>query len=191
MNDLPSVKTPCPGIRVLHDEGTLIERLGKPFSAYTIIHTGRLVILSTTGAMDHELFNELKQLRIVYRELRGHEAVNLLWSMQLSMRFEKDDNMCMRKAPFLELNCVKKARNITKYVILNVMNKGVKFGMEDMCDQIKTCGSSLTIKQSILNLWPCRIGSHGDEKVSSFKVPINGQGILAKLLYIACATRER
>jgi hypothetical protein len=28
--------------------------------------------------MNHELFNELKQLRIVHRELRRHKAVHLL-----------------------------------------------------------------------------------------------------------------
>jgi hypothetical protein len=69
VNGQPSVETPCPGIRVFCDGGTLIERLGKPLSAYTTLHTGRLVILSTTGAMNHELLDELKQLRIVHRKL--------------------------------------------------------------------------------------------------------------------------
>jgi hypothetical protein len=64
-DDLPSVETPCPGIRVFCNGGTLIKRLGKPFSAYFILHTGRLLVLSTTGTMDHELFDELKQLRTV------------------------------------------------------------------------------------------------------------------------------
>ena len=59
--------------------------------------------------MDHELFDELKQLRVVYRKLRGHKAVNLLWSMQLGMRFEENNDMSVRKASLLKLNGVKKA----------------------------------------------------------------------------------
>src|ERR1700679_209979 len=56
---LPSVKTPCPGIGVFCDRGALIEGLGKPFGAYTILHAGRLSILITARAMNHELFNKL------------------------------------------------------------------------------------------------------------------------------------
>ncbi len=59
--------------------------------------------------MNHELFDELKQLRIVHRKLRGHEAVNLLWGMQLGMRLQENNDVCMRKAPFLKLNSVKEA----------------------------------------------------------------------------------
>jgi hypothetical protein len=189
-NDLPSVETPCPGIRVFRDGGTLIERLGKPFSAYTVLHTGRLLVLITTGAMDHELLDKLKQLRIVDRKLRGHEAVNLLWSTQLGMRFEEDNNVSVRKAPLLKLNGVKEARNVTKHTVLNVTNEGVEFGMKDTCDYIRTCSSCLIVKQSVLDLRPCRIGSHGDEKVTSSKVPVDGQGILAKLLHVARTARE-
>jgi hypothetical protein len=69
VNGLPSVKTSCPGIRVFCDGGTLIKRLWKSFSAFVTIHTGRVLVLSTTGTMDHELFDELKQLRTVDRKL--------------------------------------------------------------------------------------------------------------------------
>ncbi len=69
-NGVASVMMSCPGIRVFSDSGTLIERLGKCFCACSMIHTGRVGILITTGAMDHELFDKLKQLRIVLRKLR-------------------------------------------------------------------------------------------------------------------------
>jgi hypothetical protein len=165
-NGLPSVETPCPGIKVFYDGDTLIERLGKPFSAYTTLHTGRLVILSTTRAMNHELLDELKQLRIVHRELRRHKAVHLLWCVQLGMWFKEDNDVSMRKAPLLELNGVKKACTFTKHAIFDVFDKREKLGMEDMCDEIRTLSSCLIMKQGILDLWPSRIGSHGDEKVS-------------------------
>ena len=61
------------------------EGFGKSFGAYTILHIGGPGILSTTGAMNHELLDKLKQLRIVYRKLRGHKAVNLLWSAKFGM----------------------------------------------------------------------------------------------------------
>jgi hypothetical protein len=85
LKSLASVKTPCSCIRVICDRGVLIKGLGKTFTTCIIDHTGGFGILSTTGAMNHELFDKLKQLRIVHRKLRGHEAVNLLWSVQLGM----------------------------------------------------------------------------------------------------------
>ena len=51
--------------------------------------------------------------------------------------------------------------------------------------------SWLVVKKGILNLRPSRIGSHGNEKVSTSKVSVDGQGILTELLHITCATRER
>jgi hypothetical protein len=186
VNGLASVKTPCPSIRVFCDGGMLIEGLGKPLSAHITLHIGRLLILSTTGAMNHELFNELKQLRVVHRELRRHEAVHLLWCTQLGMWFKEDNDMSMRKAPLLELNGIKEACRSTKHAIFNVFNEGEKLGIEDTCDKIRTLSSCLVVKQSILNLWPSRIGSHGDEKVSSSKIPVNGQGILTVVAYNVC-----
>ena len=131
---LPSVETPCPGIRIFFDGGALIKGLGKTFSACTILHTGRVLILSTTGTMNHELFDELKQLRIVHRKLRGHKAINLLWCTQLGMGLKEDNDMCMWKAPLLELNGVKEARNVTKDAIFDVTDERVKLGMKDPYD---------------------------------------------------------
>jgi hypothetical protein len=88
-NDLASVKMPCPCIRVFYDSGALIKGLRKPFGAFAILNARGLPVLFITGTMDHELFDQLKQLRIVHRKLRGHEAVNLLWGMQLGMGLRK------------------------------------------------------------------------------------------------------
>ncbi len=90
-----------------------------------MIHTGRVGILITTGAMDHELFDQLKQFRVVLRKLRGEKAIDLLWSAQLGMRLQEDNDVSMRKAPLLKLNGVKEASSITKETMCNVMNEGV------------------------------------------------------------------
>jgi hypothetical protein len=75
--------------------------------------------------MDHELLDKVKQLRMINRKLRRHEAVYLFRSVQLGMRLEEDNDVSMRKAPFLELNGVKKACTVTKNAILDISNKGV------------------------------------------------------------------
>jgi len=90
-----------------------------------MIHTGRVGILITTGAMDHKLFDKLKQFRVVLRKLRGEKAIDLLWSAQLGMRLQEDNDVSMRKAPLLKLNGVKEASSITKETMCNVMNEGV------------------------------------------------------------------
>jgi hypothetical protein len=191
LKGVASVTTSCPGIGVLCDGGALTEGLGKTFGTGAILHAGRPPIFITTGAMNHELLDKLKQLRMILRKLRGHETVDLLWSMQLGMRLEEDNDVSVRKAPLLELDRIKEARNVTKHPILDVFDEGVKLGMEDTRDQVGTLSSCLTIEQLILDFRPGRIGSHGDEKVSSSKMPVDGQGVLTELLHEACATRER
>src|SRR6266852_3593380 len=62
--------------------------------------------------------------------------------------------------------------------------------MKDTCRQIGSISRCLIVKQLILNFRPIRICSHGDEKVSSTKMSIDGQGILTELLHITCATRK-
>ena len=59
--------------------------------------------------MDHKLLDEVKQLMIVHGELRRHETVNLLWSVQFGIRLKENNDVRMRKAPLLKLNDVKVA----------------------------------------------------------------------------------
>ncbi len=106
------------------------------------------------------------------------------------MRLQKDNDMSMRKAPLLKLNGVKEASSFTKETMLDIINEGVKLGMEDTGDQIRTCRRSLIEEKGILDLRPMRIGSHCDEKISSSKIPVDSQGILAELLHESSATRE-
>ena len=170
---LSGVNNSKPYFRKFCDGGVLSEGLRKPFGAYAILHTGRLLII-TIGTINHELFDKFKQHRMVLRKPRGHEAVNLLWGMQLDMRLENNNDVSMRKAPLLKLYSIKKACNFTKHAILNVFDEGMKLGMKDMCDQVRTLSSCLVVKQLILNFRLGSICSHGDEKVTSFKMLIDG-----------------
>src|SRR6266849_3095716 len=140
--------------------------------------------------MNHKLLDKLKQLGMVDRKLRRHETVNLLWSTQLGMRLKEDDDVSMWKAPLLKLDGVKEACNVTKDAIFNISDERVKLGMKDTCRQIGSISRCLIVKQLILDFRPIRICSHGDEKVSSTKMSIDGQGILTELLHITCATRK-
>jgi hypothetical protein len=62
---------------------------------------------------------------------------------------------------------------------------------EDMNDQVRMIRGRLAWKECRFDLRPCRVGSHGDEKVSSTKIPIDGQGILTELLHVVSAASER
>ncbi len=146
--------------------------------------------MSSTGIVNHELLDKLKQLGMVDRKLRRHETVNLVWSAQLGMRLKEDDDMSMWKAPLLKLDGVKKACNVPKNAVFDISDEGAKLGMKDTCRQIRSLSRCLTVKQLILDFRPIRIGSHGDEKISTSKMPVDGQGILTELLHVTCAARE-
>jgi hypothetical protein len=67
---LASIETSCPGIGIFCNGGVVTEGLWKTFGTGFILHTGGLLILCTTGAMDHELLNQFKQLRIPQEALK-------------------------------------------------------------------------------------------------------------------------
>jgi len=140
--------------------------------------------------MDHKLLDQVKQDFIVFRKLRGHETVNLLWSAQLCLRFKKNDDMSMRKATLLKLNGVEISDNLAQNTILDVMNERLKLGMKSANHQVRAITGSLAREEVVFDLRPGRIGSHGDEKVPSTKVAINGQCILTMLLHVASAARK-
>jgi hypothetical protein len=79
LNSPASVVTPGASIRVLSDGSLLPELLGKALGALAIDHARCIRILNTARPMNHELLDQLKQLRIVLWELRGHQAINVLW----------------------------------------------------------------------------------------------------------------
>jgi hypothetical protein len=79
LNSPASVAMPGASIRVLSDGSLLLELLGKVFRAFAIDHARCIMILVTARPMNHELFDQLKQLRIVLWKLRGHQAINVLW----------------------------------------------------------------------------------------------------------------
>jgi hypothetical protein len=101
---LHNVAAPGASIRVLSDSGLWSEGLGKTLGTGAIDHARSIGVLSTTETMNHELLNKFKQLRIVGREFRGYKLINALWSAQLGMVLEKDNDVGMRKATLLKFN---------------------------------------------------------------------------------------
>jgi len=140
--------------------------------------------------MDHKLLDQLKQDFIVFRKLRRYETVNLLWSAQLGIRMKKDDDMGMRKTTLLKLNHVEISKDLSQNTILNVMNERLKLGMKSANHQVRAITGSLAREEVVFDLRLGRIGSHGDEKVPSTKVVIDGQCILTVLLHVASAARK-
>ena len=140
--------------------------------------------------MNHECFDKFKKLIIVEGEFRRHEAVNLLWCAQFSLRFQEDDDVCVWKPSLLKLYGIEEPSHGTKYAILDVIDEGLKLGMEDAHHQVRTIRSLLARQQCILNLRPTGVGSHGHKKIPSSKVAIDGQGILAMLLHVSGASSK-
>ena len=64
-----SVPAPGGSISILRNSCLIPKRLGKAFGATSILHARGIGVLSTTGLMDHQLLDQLKQLRIVLRKL--------------------------------------------------------------------------------------------------------------------------
>ena len=70
------------------------------------MHTGRIGIVSTTGSVYRELFNQLKKLRflIFIWKLCREKGVYVFRSLKLVIRMEEDDYVDMRKATLLKFN---------------------------------------------------------------------------------------
>jgi len=153
-------------------------------------HAGRSRIFSTTGPMDHELFNMFKEGRVGIWELRRHKAINIFWSVQLGARLEEDNDMSMRETSLLKLNGVEMSCPSTQYIISDILDKRLKLGTKHSDHQVREISRMLTWKECSLNLRPVRIGSHGDEEIPSSIVPVDGQGILQVLLHVASAASK-
>jgi hypothetical protein len=187
---MASIRAPGASIRVFCDGSLLPKRLRKALRTLAIHHARCIRVLGSARPMNHKLLDEFKQLIIAMWKFRGHKAINMLWGAQLGMRLKKDNNMSMRKATLLELNCVEIGSHITQDTLLNISNKRLKLSMKNANHQVRAIWGSLVIKKCTLNFWPVRIGSHGDEKISSSIIAINGQCILTMLLHIASAARK-
>jgi hypothetical protein len=103
---LASVMMPGASIRVFSNSGLWPKGLGKTLRIAAIDYARSTRVLIAIGSVNHELFDEFKQFRIVSGEFRRHKTVNVPWSVQLGTRVEKDNNVGMRKATLLKLNGV-------------------------------------------------------------------------------------
>jgi len=147
-------------------------------------------ILSTTGPMNHECFDLVKERRIGSWKLRRHEAINVFWSTQLGLRLKEDNNVGMRKTPLLKLNGIEVSCPSTQFIISDILDKRLKLGMEHSNYQVRAISTLLTWKECRLDLRPLRIGSHGDKEVPTPIVSVDGQSILQVLLHVASAASE-
>jgi len=98
--------------------------------------------------------------------------------------------MCMRQAPLLKLDGVEVGRPRPQDALLDVLDEGLKLGIEHMNNQVRAICRCLTMKKCRGDLRPVRIGSHSDEKVASSIMPVNCQGILQVLLHVVSAASE-
>jgi hypothetical protein len=121
LKNLASVMTSGASIRVFSDNSLCSKWLGKTLGTNAIDHAGSTVILIATGCVNHELLDELKEFIIGSGELRRHKTVNILWSAQLGMRLEKDNDMGMRKATLLKLYGVEIGRYFPQHTPGNVL----------------------------------------------------------------------
>ena len=64
-----SVPVPSGSIGILRNGYLIPERLWKVFGATSILHASGMRVLSITELMNHQLLDQLKQLRIVLRKL--------------------------------------------------------------------------------------------------------------------------
>ena len=114
----------------------------------------------------------------------------MLWSAQLGMGLQEDDDVCMWKPPLLKLNGVKEAIDLAKDAILNLLDEGVKFCTEDTHNHIRTIIRNLARQESMQDVRPLGICGHGHKEISPSKVAVDGQGILAVLLHVSGASRK-
>jgi hypothetical protein len=96
----------------------------------------------------------------------------------------------MREAALLELNGVQVGIGSTQNSFIDLLNEGSQLGSEDTHHQVRTVRGRLALKECILDLRPGRVGSHGDEEISTSIVAVDGQGILTELLHVASAARK-
>jgi hypothetical protein len=137
--------------------------------------------------VDHILFDQLKKLRIVDRKLGREEGIYLLRSSDLGVLVKKYDAMHMGETTLLELDDKHISEGLSKNSILYVLDELLLLCIEGTDDQIRAIGCSLTWEKLVLNLWPCRVCSHGEKEICTLEEAIDGQGILKKLLHLTCA----
>ena len=130
--------------------------------------------------MDHEFLDQLKKLRIDIRirKFRAKETVYILWRAELGSRIKKDDDVRVRKTPFLKLVGIDYSNTFPKNTIFDVFDESISFGMEDMVNQIWTILWPFAWQKCILDLLPIRICSHSDEKICTLEVTIDGSAPL-------------
>ena len=95
--------------------------------------------------MKHALADNLMELRMEgwVWNLSRDNSINLPHSLDLVLVLKEDEEMHVREAMLLILNCVHKACNSTKVAITNLFQQGLLLGMENPCHQVRMINSFL------------------------------------------------
>jgi hypothetical protein len=108
------------GIRVFREGCGMAIRLREVLGALAILHASCLMIILTTGGVNHDLCNSSKELRLSVRarNLSRYKRVYILWSAKLVFRSKEDDHMQVGQATFLKLNSVNASNSSAQSIFL-------------------------------------------------------------------------
>jgi hypothetical protein len=94
----------------------------------------------------------------------------------------------MGETTLLELDDKHISEGLSENSILYVLYELLLLCIEGTDDQIRAISCSLTWEKLVLNLWPCRVCSHGEKEICTLEEVIDGQSVLEKLLHLTCAS---
>jgi hypothetical protein len=75
-------------------------------------------------------------------------------------------------------------------LLQKLVQQVLQFANKNTCDQIRVVIGNLAGLQSVDNLFPLGVASHGDEQIRLAILANNGHGILVQLSHVSVATNE-
>jgi hypothetical protein len=75
-------------------------------------------------------------------------------------------------------------------LLQKLVQQVLQFANKNTCDQIRVVIGNLARLQSVDNLFPLGVASHGDEQIRLAILANNGHGILVQLSHVSVATNE-
>jgi hypothetical protein len=172
--------------------------LTEPLGAVVLLvgilgHAGGFdMVWSTTGTMQHVLGDSLMQLgmEIWVRKGGRDNAVYMLSIADLVRPLQEDEQMHVRQTPLLELHSVDISSQLSKQSIPDLLQQSLLLLLEHMCHNVRAISSSLgsailKLEQSLLDLRPIGVGSHGQEDVRLSPIATDGHGVLEELVHVA------
>jgi hypothetical protein len=109
------------------------EWLWEVFGAFAIYHAWSIWVKNATGTMDHVLDYQVIELRfcVRIRELCREKRIDVLWSLELGVMVEEDDEMHVWQAPLLELNGKDMSHRYPQSTLFDVIHNSSHLCSED------------------------------------------------------------